>query len=119
MLDTVGFQHPAIVGNGQSGPAAIHFSATHPERVSALVLVNTYGHYLKEDDYPWGFHRQDLDVTVARGAILDTAAGLDLLARSRPAWETAQAEANVLIGGPGVAALREIAERLGLGTTVD
>jgi pimeloyl-ACP methyl ester carboxylesterase len=55
LLDTVGFQQPAIVGNGQSGPAAIHFSVSHPERVGALVLVNTYAHYLKEDDYPWGF----------------------------------------------------------------
>jgi class 3 adenylate cyclase/pimeloyl-ACP methyl ester carboxylesterase len=87
LLDTVGFQHPAIVGNGQSGPAAIHFSVTHPQRVSALVLVNTYAHYLKEDDYPWGFRRQDLDVTVARETLPDPAAGLDFLAPSRVADE--------------------------------
>ena len=87
LLDTVGFQRPAIVGNGQSGPAAIHFSVTHPERVSALVLVNTYAHYLKEDDYPWGFRRQDLDVTVARERRPDPAAGVDFLAPSRVADE--------------------------------
>jgi pimeloyl-ACP methyl ester carboxylesterase len=87
LLDAEGFPRPAIVGNGQSGPAAIHFSVTHPERVSALVLVNTYAHYLKADDYPWGFHRQDLDVTVARGTILDTAAALGSLAPSRVADE--------------------------------
>jgi class 3 adenylate cyclase len=59
----------------------MHFAVTHPERVSALVLVNTYAHYLKEDDYPWGFPR--LDVTVARGAILDPAAALEIIAPSR------------------------------------
>ena len=88
MLDTVGFQHPAIVGNGQSGPAAIHFSATHPERVSALVLVNTYAHYLKEDDYPWGVPSEMLDrVVTAAKETWGTVAALDLLAPSRLADE--------------------------------
>jgi pimeloyl-ACP methyl ester carboxylesterase len=50
LLDAVGFERPAIVGNGQSGPAAVHFAVTHSERVSALVLVNTYAHYLREPD---------------------------------------------------------------------
>jgi class 3 adenylate cyclase len=87
LLDAVGFERPALVGNGQSGPAAIHFAVTHPERVRALVLVNTYAHYLKEDDYPWGFHRRDLDVTVARERLPDPAAGLDFAAPSRVADE--------------------------------
>jgi class 3 adenylate cyclase/pimeloyl-ACP methyl ester carboxylesterase len=83
LLDAVGFERPAMVGDGQSGPAAIHFAVTHSERVSALVLLNTYAHYLKEDDYPWGFHRQDLDVAVARESLPDPAAGLDFAAPSR------------------------------------
>jgi class 3 adenylate cyclase len=87
LLDAVGFERPALVGNGQSGPAAIHFAVTHPERVSALVLVNTYAHYLKEHDYPWGFHRQDLDAAVARERLPDPAAGLDFAAPSRVADE--------------------------------
>lgn len=44
-----------------------------------------------------------------------TPAGRELLARSGPAWEAAQAEAGRLIGAPGVDALKEIAGRLGLG----
>ena len=54
VLDTVGFERPALVGEGQASEQAIHFSATHPERVSALVLVNGFAHYVREDDYPWG-----------------------------------------------------------------
>jgi class 3 adenylate cyclase/pimeloyl-ACP methyl ester carboxylesterase len=84
LLDAVGFARPAIVGNGASGPAAIHFAVTHPERVSALVLVNTFAHYLIEHDYPWGFSRQDLNwsATVLR-EMPDPAASLDVLAPSR------------------------------------
>ena len=59
-----------------------------------------------ESEPPSGGRNQVLRVTPA---------GLDLLGRSEAAWESAQAEAERLIGGPGVDALREIAERLGLG----
>jgi DNA-binding MarR family transcriptional regulator len=63
-----------------------------------------------ESDPPSGGRNQVLRVT---------AAGRELLARSGPAWESAQAEAERLIGGPGVGALREIAAKLGLGATDD
>jgi class 3 adenylate cyclase len=86
VLDAVGCQRPAVVGEGSSGSRAIHFSATHPERVSALVLLNSFACYRKEDDYPWGFSTEsELDRRVA--AIVneryDTAAQLELLAPSR------------------------------------
>jgi class 3 adenylate cyclase len=89
LLDAVGFERPVMVGNGQSGPAAIHFSVSHPERVSALVLVNTYAHYLIEEDYPWGFSRRDLNrgVTFLRERLPDPAASLEVLAPSRVADE--------------------------------
>jgi class 3 adenylate cyclase len=89
LLDAVGFERPAMVGNGQSGPAAIHFAVTHPERVSALVLVNTFAHYLIEPDYPWGFSHQVLDriATVLREQLPDPAAGLEVIAPSRVADE--------------------------------
>jgi class 3 adenylate cyclase len=83
ILDAVGFERPAMVAAGQTGPAAIHFAVTHTQRVSALVLVNTYAHYLIEDDYQWGFPREDLNVTVIRERLLDPAAALDVLAPSR------------------------------------
>jgi class 3 adenylate cyclase len=30
------------------------FAATYPQRASALVLVNTFARFLRDDDYPWG-----------------------------------------------------------------
>jgi class 3 adenylate cyclase len=89
LLDAVGFERPAIVGWGHSSPTAIHFSVSRPERVSALVLVDSYAHYLMEPDYPWGVRRKDLGrrVTVAREALLDTTPRLEILAPSRVADE--------------------------------
>jgi class 3 adenylate cyclase len=89
LLDAVGLQQPAVVGWGHSGPAAIHFSVSQPQRVSALVLVNSYAHYVIEPDYPWGVRREDLGriVTVAREALLDRRPRLEILAPSRVADE--------------------------------
>jgi pimeloyl-ACP methyl ester carboxylesterase len=55
LLDAVGFQQSVMVGCAVSGPAAIHFAATYPQRISALVLFNAYAHFVQEDDYPWVF----------------------------------------------------------------
>jgi class 3 adenylate cyclase len=61
VLDVVGFERPALVAHGGLGGRAIHFSATHPERVSALVLVNSYAAYVREGDHPWGVPSESLD----------------------------------------------------------
>jgi pimeloyl-ACP methyl ester carboxylesterase len=65
VLDAVGFERPALLGGDSSGLRAIHFSATHPERISALVLVNSFAHYVQEEDYPWGIPPDDLDGIVS------------------------------------------------------
>jgi class 3 adenylate cyclase len=86
VLDAVGIQRAAVVGEGSSGARAINFSATHPERVSALVLLNSFACYRKENDYPWGFAtKSELDrrVAAAVNERYDTAAQLELLAPSR------------------------------------
>jgi pimeloyl-ACP methyl ester carboxylesterase len=50
VLDRVGFERPALVADDVAGERAIDFSVTHPERVSALVLVNRYAHYVRGHD---------------------------------------------------------------------
>jgi class 3 adenylate cyclase len=80
----VGSEPVALVGWGPFGGVALEFSVTHPERVSALVLVNSHAHYVREDDYPWGVPRASLDrlvATIQEGR--DTGAVLELLAPSR------------------------------------
>jgi class 3 adenylate cyclase len=88
LINAVGFEQPAIVGGGASGPTAIHFAATHPRRVRALVLVNTYAHFVREDDYPWGFSREEVEArVVAIRESWGTARMLDMVAPSRVADE--------------------------------
>jgi pimeloyl-ACP methyl ester carboxylesterase len=102
LLDAVGFQQPAMVGGGTFGPAAIHFSVSHPERVSALVLFNSSAHLVREDDYPWGVPPKDLDeIVAAMKEIWGTAPNLENFAPSRVADERFRAwfARSVRVGG--------------------
>jgi class 3 adenylate cyclase len=84
VLDAAGFERPATVAGGELGALAIRFSVTNPQRVSALVIVNSFAHYVQEDDYPWGIPREDLEGRMA--VIKDnwaTSAASELLAPSR------------------------------------
>jgi class 3 adenylate cyclase len=104
VLDAAGFERAALVAEDASGGKAIHFSVAHPERVSALVLVNSYAHYVRKDDYPWGLPREILDrfvVTVKEG--WGTAAALEVIAPSRIGDERFRAwysRSMRFIGGP-------------------
>jgi class 3 adenylate cyclase len=113
VLDAVGCGRAALVGEGESGGQVLHFSATHPERVSALVLVNSYAHYVREDDYPWGVPPHLLDRFV--GAVKEawgTAAVLEFAAPSRIADERFRAwyarSARFLTGPDRVAAMARV-----------
>jgi class 3 adenylate cyclase len=108
LLDAVGFQQPAVVTGGVRGPTTIHFAVTHPERVSALVLVNSYAHYVQEDDYPWGLPPESLERHFA--AIKErwgTGATLEMVAPSRIADERFRAwlaRSGRFAGGPNLIA---------------
>jgi class 3 adenylate cyclase len=54
VLDAVGSTHSAILASLDAGPIAILFTAMHPERVSALLLMNTSARFLVAEDYPIG-----------------------------------------------------------------
>jgi pimeloyl-ACP methyl ester carboxylesterase len=55
VLDAVGSNRAAVLGQGYGCPIAIMFAATHPERTSKLVLYSALAKAgLKTDDYPWG-----------------------------------------------------------------
>jgi class 3 adenylate cyclase len=84
----VGSEPAALVGWGPFGGVALEFSVAHPERVSALVLLNSWAYYVREDDYPWGIPRTSLDRLVAASQDgRDSGAVLELLAPSRVADE--------------------------------
>jgi class 3 adenylate cyclase len=54
VMEAAGMTRAIILGYDSAGAGAMLFAATYPERVSSLILVNTFARALKADDYPWG-----------------------------------------------------------------
>jgi class 3 adenylate cyclase len=65
VLNAVGSKQAALIGEMNSGPMAILFAATQPERTQALILGNTAARFLRASDYPWGMSQEDLDAVAA------------------------------------------------------
>jgi pimeloyl-ACP methyl ester carboxylesterase/class 3 adenylate cyclase len=61
VMDAAGSERAAIVGVGDSGPIAMLFAATYPDRVQSLVLVNTAARFTRTSDYPYGHQPQEVE----------------------------------------------------------
>ena len=61
VLDAVGTERAAIVGDADSSTMAMVFAAAHPERTSALVVVDGAACYMRHDDYPAGMPKRVVD----------------------------------------------------------
>lgn len=70
VMDAVGSQRAALLGTSEAGALNLLFSATHPDRTAALILLNSYARLTWAEDYPHG--------------IPPTGAEQLLLAQSRP-----------------------------------
>jgi class 3 adenylate cyclase len=64
VLDAAGSHETAILASLDAGPIAILYTVTHPERVSALVLLNTGARFLAADDYPIGASAEEVDFLI-------------------------------------------------------
>jgi class 3 adenylate cyclase/alpha-beta hydrolase superfamily lysophospholipase len=58
VLDAAGVRRCVVYGDTEGGLTALLLAATHPERVSALVLVNSAARVLGAAHYPVGFPRE-------------------------------------------------------------
>lgn len=54
VMDAAGMGQAALLGDTEGGPMAMMFAASYPDRVPALVLVNTFARWRRADDYPIG-----------------------------------------------------------------
>jgi class 3 adenylate cyclase len=61
VMDHAGSERASIVGVSEGGPMAMLFAATHPDRVSSLVLYGTYARILEGDGYEIGIPEEVLD----------------------------------------------------------
>jgi class 3 adenylate cyclase len=65
VLDAAGSARTALVANNLAGLMAMFFAASHPERVSALVLDGCYARLSRADDIPWGIPGEILEARLA------------------------------------------------------
>ena len=54
IMDAIGSERAAIMGESEGGPLAMLFAAAHPERALALVLQGAEVRERTDDDWPWG-----------------------------------------------------------------
>ena len=79
-----------VVGDLGGGPMAMLFAATYPERVSALVLVNTFARLLRARDYPIGLPPR-VAQALAEAVELHWGAGRRSSRSRLPPWPTIRA----------------------------
>ena len=53
VMDAAGSERAALFGISEGGPMSVLFAATHPERVTALILYGAMGRTTEAPDYPW------------------------------------------------------------------
>lgn len=54
VMDAVGSERAAIIGESEGGPLAMLFAAAHPERTRALILQGAEVRERRDEDWPWG-----------------------------------------------------------------
>ena len=83
VMDAARSETAALFGASRAGVMAMLFAATHPERVRALVLYDTWAKNLRSDDHPYGATTAEDDEFVNRFVDeMGTAQNLDLQAPS-------------------------------------
>ena len=55
VMEAAGSERPTLFGMDSTGPLAIFFAATYPDRTASLVLFGTFACGLKDEDYPWAW----------------------------------------------------------------
>src|SRR4051795_12743791 len=54
VMDAAGMEQAALFGISEGGPATTLLAASHPDRVTALVLYGTWARMVRSDDHPEG-----------------------------------------------------------------
>ncbi len=65
VMDAAGSERAVLFGISEGGPMSVLFAATHPERVTDLVLYGAMGRTTEAPDYPWASPAEALRESVA------------------------------------------------------
>jgi class 3 adenylate cyclase len=61
VVDAAGFERPALFGISEGGPMSTLYAATHPSRVSGLILFGTFARMLEASDFSPGTSEEALN----------------------------------------------------------
>lgn len=61
VMAAAGSERAAMLGTSEAGALNLLFSATHPERTAALILLSSYARLTWAEDYPYGIRPNDAD----------------------------------------------------------
>jgi pimeloyl-ACP methyl ester carboxylesterase len=61
VMDAAGSERAALLGTSEAGALNLLFSATHPDRTAALILLNSYARLTWAEDYSYGIRPNDAD----------------------------------------------------------
>ncbi|MEY2417846.1 MAG: hypothetical protein QOG90_526 [Actinomycetota bacterium] len=86
VLAAVDSERAAVLASNDATPIAMFYAAIHPERVSALVLVNAFVRYMWDEDYPIGADAASADALV--DLVRDQWGTEDLSRLSNPSSQT-------------------------------
>ena len=64
VLDAVGSERAAVIGESEGGPMSCLFAATYPERVTALVLYGPVIRMVGDESFPWAPAREVFDAVL-------------------------------------------------------
>jgi class 3 adenylate cyclase len=64
VLEATGSGQAVVYGISEGGPTAALLTASHPDRVSALILYGTWMRFLEAPDYPEGISRDQFEAFV-------------------------------------------------------
>ena len=65
VIDAENLEAPVLLGSSEGAASCAYFAATHPDRVSALVLFSPWIGGLKIDEFPWAWHPDFLELLLA------------------------------------------------------
>lgn len=65
VLDAVGSRRTAVIGLNESGCLCSMLAATHPDRVTALILYGSFAATVRQDDYPWAPTKEEREEQIA------------------------------------------------------
>ena len=64
VMDAAGFRQATLIAQGHAAQFALMAAATHPERISGLILYNGFARLTRDDDYPAGMPAEVQDAVV-------------------------------------------------------